>query len=86
MILSLTAVLVGGIVAGAGIDELLRGRDPRSRRVMVGGIIGAIAGLIVGRAIGNDGALLDVLAAFLGAALVAFATRVRTSAALGRAA
>ncbi len=84
MILSVVIALVVGIVAGAGTDELLRGRDVRSRRVIAAGVAGAIAGLIVRRAMSDDNALIDALAALLGAGLVAFATRVRMSATLER--
>lgn len=40
MILSVVIALVVGIVAGAGTDELLRGRDVRSRRVIAAGVAG----------------------------------------------
>jgi hypothetical protein len=39
--------LVVGVIIGLGSDELLRGRDPRSRYVIVAGALGGIAGLIV---------------------------------------
>jgi len=84
MMLSLVVVIVAGIGVAAGTDELLRGRDPRSRRVIVAGIIGAIAAVIARRAMGVDGALVDALTAFFGAGLLAFATRAHTSAALAR--
>ena len=84
MMLSLVVTIVAGIGAAAGIDELLRGRDPRSRRVIVAGIVGAIAAVTVRRAMGVDGALVDALSAFFGAGLLAFATRARTSATLER--
>jgi uncharacterized membrane protein YeaQ/YmgE (transglycosylase-associated protein family) len=86
MILSLISALSVGVIGGVGADELLRGRDPRSSRVIVAGVVGAIAGLIVHRASGGGGTLLSVLAALLGACLTAFATRVRVSAAIARAA
>ncbi len=52
--------------------------------MIAAGVAGAIAGLIVRRAMGDEGALIDALVALLGAGLVAFATRVHMSAALER--
>jgi uncharacterized membrane protein YeaQ/YmgE (transglycosylase-associated protein family) len=76
------AALVIGVVVGLGADELLRGRDPRSRYVVVAGAVGGVAGLIVQRSIGGNGGITDVLAGLVGAILVAFVTRVRISAAI----
>jgi hypothetical protein len=86
MILSLVVVAVIGIIAGATADELLRGRDSRSARVVSFGVAGALAGLIVRGAIGGEGLMIEALTALLGALLLAFAARVRISAAAARAA
>lgn len=51
---------------------------------MAAGVAGAIAGLSMRHVMSDDNALIDALAALLGAGLVAFATRARMSAALER--
>jgi uncharacterized membrane protein YeaQ/YmgE (transglycosylase-associated protein family) len=51
---------------------------------MVAGIVGAIGGLPIGGRMSDDSWLLDVLAALLGALVLAFATRIRISSTLGR--
>jgi uncharacterized membrane protein YeaQ/YmgE (transglycosylase-associated protein family) len=85
MILTLVFAFVAGVIGGAGTDELLRGRDPRSSLVIVAGLVGAAVGLIVRRAIGEDGVLVGTLTALLGAVLLAFVVRVRLSVAIARA-
>jgi hypothetical protein len=85
MLLTLIGALSIGVVVGAAVDELLRVGDTRSRRVIGASLVGAVAGLVVvRRAIGGDDALVGALAAVLGAALLAFALRVRISAAIAR--
>ena len=84
MILMLISTVAIGVIAGAAADEVLRGRDPRSRRVMAAGFAGAVAGVVLWRAFGSADVLMDGLMALLGAALLAFAVRVRTSAAIAR--
>ena len=85
MILTLVFAFVAGVIGGAGTDELLRGRDPRSSLVIVAGLLGAAVGLIIRRAIGEDGVLVGALTALLGAVLLAFVVRVRLSVAIARA-
>ena len=74
--------LVVGIGVGLVADELIRGRDRRSRYVIVAGVISGLGGLIAGRASGSHGLPLEALTALVGAVLVAFVTRVRISAAI----
>jgi uncharacterized membrane protein YeaQ/YmgE (transglycosylase-associated protein family) len=85
MILTLVFALVAGVIGGAGTDELLRGRDPRSSLVIVAGLVGAAVGLIVRHAIGEDGVLVGTLTALVGGVLLAFVVRVRLSVAIARA-
>jgi len=81
MIVVLIAALALGVVAGAGADALLRGHDPRSAAVVVAGVLGAMVGLFVRRAVGPVGeSLVPLLVAFVGAMLAAFVVRVRISA------
>jgi hypothetical protein len=83
MILIFMAALVLGAAGGGGVDELLRGRDPRSIRVIIGGVVGAFAGLTLHRwAAVDGGVLLDALWMFVGATALACATRMRISAAI----
>jgi uncharacterized membrane protein YeaQ/YmgE (transglycosylase-associated protein family) len=84
MIMSVVAACVTGVLVGVSSDELLRGRDPRSRRVMVAGIVGALVALAIRRSMGGDSWLLEVLTVLFGALVVAFATRVRISSTLAR--
>lgn len=88
MIFMLIVALVIGVLGGAAADELLRGRDPRSQRVVIAGAIGAFAGLLVrrvaGAPVGGGDMVVSALMTFLGAALLAFVTRVRLSAAIAR--
>ena len=79
MITTLVGTCVVGLLAGVSSDELLRGQDPRSRRVLVAGILGAIAGLAIRRGMSDDGWLVEVLAALFGALVAAFAMRIRIS-------
>lgn len=74
------AAVALGIAVGLVADELLRGRDPRSRYVVVAGIVGALGGLIARRVVGPETVLLDALSALTGALLLAFLARVRMSA------
>ena len=85
MMLAVIVSAIIGLIAGAIADELLRCGDPRSRRVVFSGVVGAIAGIIARAAIGGEGLMIEVLTALLGALLLAFATRVRISAAAARA-
>lgn len=81
MFVLLIAALAVGIVAGAGADALLRGRDARSTAVLVAGVVGAIVGLFVRRVVGVQGeVLLPLLVALVGGILAAFVVRVRISA------
>ncbi len=82
--IALIVAAVVGLIGGAGADEALRGRDPRSWLVVVAGIVGAIMGLIARRAFGDDGLLIGGLTALFGALLLACGTRVRRSAAIAR--
>ena len=84
MIIALAVVVLIGVLAGAGADELLRGRDPRSARVIVAGLVGAIVGLVVRRETGSDGVLIGALSGLFGALLVAFIVRIRLSTAIAR--
>lgn len=80
MIVLVIAALAVGLVAGAGADALLRGRDPRSVAVVIAGAVGAAAGLFVRRAVGPDGeVLLPLLVALFAGMLAAFVVRVRIS-------
>jgi uncharacterized membrane protein YeaQ/YmgE (transglycosylase-associated protein family) len=80
MIIAFAFVAVIGLATGAVSDELLRGRDPRSRGVILAGLAGAVAGLVVRRGSGSDGLLIGTLSAFVGALILAFIMRVRLSA------
>jgi hypothetical protein len=82
MITMFVGVAVLGALAGASSDELLRGRDPRSRRVLAAGIVGAIGGLAIQSRMSDHTWLLEVMAALLGALMVASVTRVRISSTL----
>jgi uncharacterized membrane protein YeaQ/YmgE (transglycosylase-associated protein family) len=82
IVVLLVAALAVGLVAGAGADALLRGRDPRSAAVVIAGVVGAIAGLFMRRAFSAEGEILiPLLVAFFGGMLAAFVVRVRISAA-----
>ena len=84
MIVVLIVALIIGAIFGAVSDELLRGGDPRSTRVIVAGIAGAIVGLVARRASGGDGVLIEALTALVGALALAFVMRVRVSAVIAR--
>lgn len=84
MILGVIVAIAIGLVTGAGVDALLRGRDVASRRVIIAGGAGAIAGLIARQTMGDEGALIGALTTLIGALLVASVTRVRMSATLER--
>lgn len=79
MIVAFVVACVAGVLAGMTCDELVRGGDPRSRRVLVAGIVGAIGGLAVRGTMDDHSLLLEVLTAVVGVLLLAFATRVRIS-------
>ena len=84
MIITPMGSVIIGVAAGAAMDELLRGRDRRSTRVIIAGLAGAIGGLLIRRASGGDDALIDAFAALFGAGVLAFVLRARISAAIGR--
>ena len=84
MIVTLVLGIFIGAVAGASLDALLRGRDPSSRSVVAAGIAGALAAMVIRRAISDEGLLVEALAALAGALLIAFGTRARISAAISR--
>ena len=77
------------LIVGTGVgfisDELLRGRDSRSRYVVAAGALGGVVGLIAQRTTGGTGGLTDALASVVGALLLGFVTRVRISAAIAAA-
>ena len=84
MIVSLIVGALIGAVAGASLDSLVRGRDPSSRTVVAAGIAGALAAVMIRRAISDEGMLVEALAALAGALLIAFATRARLSGVISR--
>jgi uncharacterized membrane protein YeaQ/YmgE (transglycosylase-associated protein family) len=77
----IAAILIA-VVVGLVSDELLRGRDARSMYVSVAAAAGGVVGLILQRMTGENGALVGLLAAVVGALLLSFVTRVRISAAI----
>jgi uncharacterized membrane protein YeaQ/YmgE (transglycosylase-associated protein family) len=84
MIYAAMLMVAVGLLAGIISDELLRGRDPRAGRVVVAGLVGAIVGLNLRRASGNDGLVIGTLSALVGALVLAFIVRARLSAATAR--
>lgn len=82
MILTVVGAVILGVLAGACLDELLRGPEARSRRVLIAGMVGAIGGLAIRSTMDDRTWLLEVLTALLGALLVAGATRIGISSAL----
>jgi uncharacterized membrane protein YeaQ/YmgE (transglycosylase-associated protein family) len=84
MILAAVIMVAAGLLTGIISDELLRGRDPRATRVVVAGLVGAIVGLALRRASGNDGLVIGALSAVVGALVLAFIVRARLSATAAR--
>ena len=82
MIIALAIAAVVGLVTGAISDELLRGRDPRATRVLIAGIVGGIAGLVLRRVSGDTEAVIGALSALVGALTLAFIVRIRLSASI----
>lgn len=82
MILTVVGAVILGVLAGACSDELLRGRDARSRSVLMAGFVGAIGGLAIRSMMADRAWLLEILTALLGALIVAGATRIGISSTL----
>ena len=84
MLTELAIGVVVGILCGTMTDELLRGRDPRSTRVILWGLFGGLLGTALRRLGDQQGLTLIGLSGAVAALLMAFGSRARVSARLDR--
>lgn len=73
-----------GVLAGLGIDGLMRGLHSRSSMVIAWSLTGALAGVAGRYLVGPRSFLIVVLTALVGAMAFAFASRARISSSLDR--